>query len=59
MRKVLQLALVDLRRTVRDRASFIWMLALPVALIPPASRELPMASQPPLPLLAPGSKRAR
>jgi hypothetical protein len=33
VRKVLHLALLDLRRTVRDRASFIWMLLLPLALM--------------------------
>jgi len=33
VRKVLHLALVDLRRTVRDRTSFIWMLLLPLALM--------------------------
>ncbi len=31
MRGVIQLALNDLRRTVRDRQWFIWMLAMPVA----------------------------
>jgi ABC-type multidrug transport system permease subunit len=33
MRKILQIALLDLRRTVRDKASFIWMLLLPLALM--------------------------
>lgn len=33
MRKVLLLALHDVRLAVRDRASFIWMLALPLALM--------------------------
>ena len=33
MRKILELALNDLRLTVRDRASFLWMLLLPLALM--------------------------
>lgn len=33
MTKVLTLALNDLRLTVRDKASFLWMLAMPVALM--------------------------
>ena len=33
MRKVLGLALHDLRRTARDRTSFLWMLAMPVAMM--------------------------
>src|SRR6186713_22296 len=33
MRKVLGLALNDLRLTVRDKASFFWLLALPIGLM--------------------------
>ena len=33
MKRVLQLALVDLRLTLRERASFVWMLLMPVMLM--------------------------
>ena len=33
MKKILTLAGNDLRLTVRDRASFFWLLALPVGLM--------------------------
>ena len=33
MRAIWCLALVDLRRTVRDRAAFFWMIVMPVAMM--------------------------